>query len=208
MNTKIILAEDEAFVRQTTAFVLRLEKVEVLAETDSGEEAMQLCRKHPTAILVADLRLNGLDALSVLLRLRAENRKTPAMIYTGCMDDTRLAAVLDAKPKAMVHKTDTLEDFRNALRFVAEGISYFSPMVAKANARLRDAEGKRLTETETEVLTLIAKGYSNKRVAEFMRISDSTAGKHREHLMVKLDVHETASLTRLAVKMGLVDAEP
>ena len=206
MNAKAILADDETCVRQTTAFVLKMEKVEVIGQASNGEEALAMCRELRPTFLLADLRLPKLDAVGVLLRLRAEKLAIPMMIYTGCENDRQLHAALDAKPAVIVHKSDQLDDFRMGLHCAAEGRSYLSPRPSRLNAMARlQTAADALTPSEIELLKLLAAGQSNKMAADMLDISEHTVSKRREQIMRKLGVHELASLVLAAVRMGLVD---
>ena len=206
MNATVILADDETCVRQTTAFLLRMEKLEVIGEVSNGQEALALCRKLRPTFLLADLRLPKMDAVGVLLRMRAEKLAIPVMIYTGCENDRQLHAALDAKPAVLVHKTDQLDDFRTGLHCAAQGGSYLSPRPSRLNAEPRHATAADiLTPAEVELLKLLASGLSNKMAADMLEISEHTVSNRREQIMRKLGVHEVASLVIAAVRLGLVD---
>ena len=205
MNPRVVLADDKTCVRQTTALVLKLEKFDVVGEASNGEDALGLCRKLRPTFLLTDLRLPVLDAIGVILRLRAEKLAIPVMIYTDCQDDRRLAAALDAKPAVMVHKNDLLDDFRTGLRYAAQGRSYLSPRPSRLNVEGLAVAEEKLTTAEIELLKLLVNSYSNKMAASFLKISEHTVSNRRESLMRKLGVHELGALTLIAVRMGLVD---
>jgi DNA-binding NarL/FixJ family response regulator len=206
MNPKVILADDETCIREMNEILLRMEKMDVVAHAATGVEALKLCRRLRPAFLLADLRLPNVDAVGVLLRLRAEKLAIPVMIYTGCEDDRVLAAALDAKPSVLVHKTDPLEDFRHGVRFAAQGRSYFSPRPARLNAMPRPGTpANALSPAETELLKLIASSKSNKMAADIVNNSEKTVSHRREALMAKLNLHDVAALTRFAVRHGLVE---
>jgi DNA-binding NarL/FixJ family response regulator len=206
MIATAVLADDETCVRQTTAYVLRMEKVEVIGQATNGEEALAMCRELRPTFLLADLRLPKLDAVGVLLRMRAEKLGIPMMIYTGCENDQQLHAALDAKPAVIVHKSDQLDDFRMGLHCAAEGRSYLSPRPSRLNASPRQqSPADTLTQAEIELLKLLAVGHSNKMAADALLLSEHTVSNRREQIMRKLGVHELASLVLAAVRMGLVD---
>lgn len=186
--------------------VLKMEKVDVIAECATGMEALTLCRKLKPTFLLADLRLPGLDAVSVLLRLRAEKLDIPVMIHTGCVDDRQIRAALEARPAVLVHKMDEIEDFRMGLRSAAAGRTYFSARPARVHGMRRSgSETEPLSPCEAELLKLIASGHSNKVVAALLEISEKTVKHRREELMRKLDAHEVTALVRHAVRLGLVE---
>jgi DNA-binding NarL/FixJ family response regulator len=205
MNPTVILADDETCIRQTMAVILKMEKVDVIGEAANGEEALAMCRKlHPT-FLLTDLRLPKVDAVGVLLRLRAERLPVPVMIYTGSEDEQQMNAALAAKPAVMVHKSDELEDLRMGIRCATQGRAYLSPRPARLNAKQRrPTAADTLTAAETELLKLLAAGYSNKMAANHLRLSKHTVSNRRELIMRKLGVHDVTALVRIAVKLGLV----
>jgi DNA-binding NarL/FixJ family response regulator len=206
-NPTVILADDEMCIRQMAAFVVPMEKVDVIGEARDGMEALKLCRRLKPTFLLTDLRLPGVDAAGVQLRLRAEGLPVPVMIYTGCEDDRVLAAALGVKPAVMVHKADSLDDFRIGVRSAAHGSAYFSPKIARVHA-LPKANGEmhHLTPEEIELLKLIAASKTTKEAADILDITEKTASNRREAIMLKLDRHDAAALTRFAVKQGLVEA--
>jgi DNA-binding NarL/FixJ family response regulator len=206
-NPTAILADDEICIRQLAACLLPKENVDVIGEARDGVEALKLCRKLKPTFLLTDLRLPGMDAVGVQLRLRAEGLPVPVMIYTGCQDDRMLAAALEVKPAVMVHKADSLDDFRIGVRAVAKGSAYFSPRIARVHA-LPGANGgtHHLTPEEIELLKLIAASKTTKEAADILGIAEKTASNRREAIMLKLDRHDAAALTRFAVKQGLVEA--
>lgn len=208
MNPQVILADDERCIRQTLALVVRGEKVDVIGEAANGEEALSMCRRLRPTFLLTDLRLPVLDAVSVLMRIRAEQLEIPVMIYTGSEDERLLAATLEAAPAVLVHKTDGLDDLRMGIRCATQGRSYFSPKPALLNSRPKTSSpAPALTPAETELLRLLASGMSNKMAAAHLQISEHTVCNRREHLMQKLNAHDVTALVRFAVRMGLVGCD-
>jgi DNA-binding NarL/FixJ family response regulator len=206
-NPTVVLADDEVCIRQMAACVLPMEKVDVIGEARDGVEALKLCRRLKPTFLLADLRLPGMDAAGVQMRLRAEKLPVPVMIYTGCEDDRVLAAALGVKPAVMVHKADSLDDFRIGVRSAAKGSAYFSPKIARVHALPKLHGGTRhLSPEETELLKLIAGSKTTKEAADILDISEKTASNRREAIMFKLDSHDAQALTRFAVRQGLVEA--
>ena len=118
--------------------------------------------------------------------------------------------------RAAAHLGLTQPALTKAIREVARGGTYFSPAIAKRLARNPsqplDREGQpkanasRLTSREAEVLQLVAEGSANKQVAATLGISIKTVEKHRENLMLKLNIHETAGLTRYAIEAGIIES--
>jgi len=206
-NPTVIIADDEVCIRQMAACVLPMEKVDLIGEARDGMEALKLCRKLKPTFLLTDLRLPGVDATGVQFRLRAEGLPVRVMIYTGCEDDRVLAAALGVKPAVMVHKMDSLDHFRVGVRSAAHGSTYFSPKIARVHGLPEaNAATHLLSPEETEMLRLIAGSKTTKEAADILGITEKTASNRREAIMLKLDRHDAAALTRFAVKQGLVEA--
>ena len=206
MKPRVILADDETSIRQTLAFFLRSENVDVIAEARDGPEALEMCQRLRPALLLTDLRLPVLDAMSVLARLRAEKLPTRVMIYTGSEDERQLGAAVAAQPAALVHKSDDLTDLRTGLRCALAGRMFFSPRPAKLLGKARrPGVTDSLTSAEIELWKLLAGGSSNKAAADLLKKAEKTVVNQCDHLMQKLGVHELSGLVRLAVKEGLIE---
>jgi DNA-binding NarL/FixJ family response regulator len=103
-----------------------------------------------------------------------------------------------------------------AIREVGNGNTFFNMPIARpllkqprnGDLQTKSADGPRLTKRQTEVVRLIADGYSNRQIARLLCVSIKTVEKHRQSLMDKLDIHEVATLTRYAVSSGLVESKP
>jgi len=135
------------------------------------------------------------------------------LVLSSYADDECLTQLTQAGATGYLTKQAAGNDLAQAIRAVRRGKAFYSPDIAK---RLRDRhsaslkggelpkKGRELTERETEVLQLIAEGLSNKEIASELGISIKTAEKHRQAAMNKLDIHETAGLTRYAISRGMV----
>ena len=206
MNPTVIVAEDEKGIRQMLVFILRSENVSVVAEASTGIEALHLCQQFRPALLLTDLRLPVLDAVSVMMRMREAELPIATMIYTGSEDDRQLTTALAANPAAMVHKSDGLEDIRTGVRCALAGQIYFSSRPASLHGKTRkQGLTDTLTLTDIELWKLLATGCSNKEAADILKKSPKTIDNQRAHLMQKLKVNNIATLTLLAVKEGLIE---
>jgi DNA-binding NarL/FixJ family response regulator len=206
-NPTAVLADDETGIREMTAIILRMEKVDVIGEARDGAEAMKLCRRLKPNFLLTDMRLPVADAMCVQHRLREEKLPIPVMIYTGCEDDRMLAEALAAKPAVVVHKADPWADFQRGVRSAVEGSTFFSPRLTRVHGLPKAlTERQPLTDAETVLLKLIASSRMNKEAAEILGITEKAVENRRASLMQKLDLHDAPALTRFAVRHGLVEA--
>ena len=208
MAIRIVLADDHVLVRQSLRSLLEREKFQVVAEASDGQEVIRLAETHQPDIAVIDISmptLNGIDAARELAR---SCPKTKVILLTQHEEEQYIHAALRARVKGYVLKSQVASDLTHAIQGVSKGGAYLSPGVSQAvveayRSRSEDASDP-LSGRERQVLQLIAEGRSTKDVASLLGISVKTAESHRSRLMQKLDIHETASLVRYAVRRGLV----
>lgn len=210
MKTRVVVVDDHVSIRQMLAIVLAKEgPYEIVGEAGTGFEALKLCRRVQPQLVLLDLLLPELNGVEVLRALRGELRDTRFVVYSGTLHRGLIAEALEARPHGFVHKEDSLGTFREALRAVLAGCCYFTPLAT----RLMDGERQqaqataRLTERERAVLQMIAEGMSNKEMAGRFGIAPKTVEHYRAQVMQKLNIHDVATLTREAVRMGLVTVE-
>jgi DNA-binding NarL/FixJ family response regulator len=148
---------------------------------------------------------NGLDAARDIARLSS---KTKTILLTQHDEDEYISEALDAGMRGYVLKSQASSDLIQAIQQVCRGLVYLSPGVSSAVMEAYRSKSKKpvdpLTTRERQVLQLIAEGKSTKDIASLLSISVKTAESHRTRLMRKLDIHETASLVRYAVRRRIV----
>jgi DNA-binding NarL/FixJ family response regulator len=156
--------------------------------------------------------LNGLEAMRQLVKAMPATR---IIILTAHGDDAYVKSAVDSGAAGFLLKQDSTNDVCLAVRKVQQGGNYYSSSIAqrfvRINHRSRNKAGKverkppQLTSREMEVLQLIAEGKANKETAAELGNSIKTVEKHRGHLMAKLDIHDTAGLTRYAIATGIIE---
>ncbi len=208
MPLRILLADDHTIFRQGVKALLEREGFQVVGECSDGHEAMQLVEKLNPEVVVLDLtmpRLNGLDAAVAILRTAP---RTKAILLTVHSEDPYVMEALRAGIRGYVLKTQASEDLVQAIREVSRGAIYLSPGVSRsvveAYLAKTDLPPDPLTPRERQVLQLVAEGKTTKEIAVLLDVSVKTAESHRTRLMEKLDIHETASLVRYAIRRGLI----
>lgn len=211
----MLLADDHTVVRQGLRALLKAEEdIEVIGEAENGRLAVQFARKTPPDVVVMDVAmplLNGLEATRQILKMAPSTR---VLVLTSYSDDECVQQLTQAGVSGYLIKQTAANDLVKAIREAYKGNAFFSPTIAK---RLRDqcrdafANGQpvrksiELTSRESEVLQLIAEGFSNKQIAAELCISIKTVEKHRQQVMNKLNIHDVAGLTRYALGKGLVE---
>ncbi len=207
---RTLIADDHRLFRDGLKALISAEGFEVVGEAADGREAVRLAGKlHPDLALldISMPGLNGVDATRELLRV---SPRTRVVILTMHADGAYLFEALRAGARGYVLKTQGGADLLRALRAVARGEAHLAQgMIAPLAGSIRDRDDPSadpLSPREREVLQLIAEGKSSKEVAAALGISAKTAESHRARIMAKLDLHETASLVRYAIRRGLVQA--
>lgn len=215
-NITILLVDDHTIVRQgLRALLLSEGDISIVAEAQTGREAVELASQHNPKIVIMDLampRLNGAEATRQILKAVPSTR---VIVLSTYGDDEHVQQALSAGAAAYLLKQTAAEDVVQAIREVLNGNAYFSPAIAK---RLReqtrqepgDVQQSRpdveLTQREAEVLQLIAEGYANKQIAAELNLSVKTVEKHRQQVMQKLGIHNIAGLVRHAAAKGIIEA--
>jgi DNA-binding NarL/FixJ family response regulator len=208
----VLLADDHMIVREgLRALLARETDIKVVGEAHDGREAVALARRLKPDVAVMDIAmplLNGLGATQQILAARPE---TKVVILSAHSDDPYIRRVLAVGARGFLIKQTSAACLAKAIREVWKGKSFFSPSIAKRIAeQLGPARGPRgvggLTAREMEVIQMVAEGAPNKQIAASLGISIKTVEKHRQHLMDKLNIHDTAGLTRYAIAHGIIES--
>jgi two-component system response regulator NreC len=209
MPIRVLLADNHALVRHGVRALLEREGFQVAAEASDGQEVLRMVPSVRPDIAILDISmplLNGLDAARGLKRL---SDKTKVILLTRHDEPQYVTEALRAGVKGYVLKSQAATDLLDAIREVTRGGVYLSPNVShtivEAYLSKGDAAADPLTPRERQVLQMVGEGKSTKDVARLLGISAKTAESHRARLMRKLDIHETASLVRYAIRRGLVE---
>ena len=212
---RVCLVDDQTLVRQGIRSLLALDDgIEVVAEAGDGRQAVELIPQVRPDVVLMDMRMpvmSGLEALQVLSR---QEQLPPTIILTTFDDDQLVLAGLKAGAKGYLLKDVTLAQLVGAIRTVADGGSLVQPAVTQR--LLSGLEHMRnefvsldrpdpLTDRETEILKMVAKGMSYKQIAERLVISHRTVQNHVQNTLRKLQMNNRVQLTRWAIEHGLDD---
>ena len=213
----VLLAEDHMIVREGFRKMLELEgDFDIVGEAQNGRLAVELAKKLRPAVVLMDIAmplLNGLEATRQLLKILPTTR---ILMLSAHNDDAYVKNATDSGAMGFLLKQTSAHEVCRAIREVHAGKTFFSPSITKHQNRLNPLAAVRpkagnanigeLTSREMEVLQLIAEGSANKQIAVELGIGIKTVEKHREHLMQKLDIHDTAGLTRYAIGAGIIES--
>ncbi|HQF38309.1 MAG TPA: response regulator transcription factor [Opitutaceae bacterium] len=214
----ILLAEDHAVVREGLRSLLEISgEFKVVGEAETGAEAVALAGRTRPDVVVMDIAMPGLNGCEATRQILAHNPAARVLALSAHSDDEYVARMLAVGALGFVEKQSKGALLLRAIRAVGRGTPFFSNGIVKRQLRNQrrnlelgvPANHRRspLTSREQEVLQLVAEGCANKQIAARLGISIKTVEKHRQQLMDKLDIHETAGLTRYAISSGVVENE-
>lgn len=207
---RILLADDHGVIRDGLRSLLSSDGLQVIAQATDGREAVRLALEFQPDLAILDIAMPLLNGIDAAREIGSASPKTQAILLTVHSEDQYVLEAVRAGIRGYVLKTQVTEDLMRAIREVAGGALYLSPSVSETVLRALRAKSHAsadpLTPREREVLRLIADGNTTKQVAQKLGVSAKTADAHRTRLMAKLDIHETASLVRYAIRRGLIEA--
>lgn len=211
---RVFLVEDQAIVRQGLRSLLDLvDDIEVVGEAADGEEAVAEIPVAAPDVVLLDLRMPKLDGLGVLDRLGESDQLPPTLILTTFDDDSSLLGGIRAGARGFLLKDVSLDQLTNAVRTLASGGTMIQPAltdrVLKGLGEIRHEfesldPPDPLTERETEILRLMAGGYSNREIAEAFELAEGTVKNHISNILSKLGVRDRTRAVLKAVELGLI----
>jgi DNA-binding NarL/FixJ family response regulator len=213
----VLLSEDHAIVRQGLCKLLETDGAfEVVGQAQTGREAILLAAELRPDVILMDIAMPELNGLEAARQILGANSAAQIIMLSAHSDDEYVERTIAVGAVGFLEKQTSAEILTKAIHEVARGKTFYSPTIAKrladAKRRMIDRDGRtkpnaaRLTSRETEVLQLVAEGQANKQVASTLGISIKTVEKHRQHLMDKLNIHDTAGLTRHAIATGVIES--
>ncbi|MGZ8665893.1 MAG: response regulator transcription factor [Solirubrobacterales bacterium] len=208
-RSEIVIADDHAVVRSALRALLEAERgLEVRAEAGDVEEAIALATELRPAVLVLDLSMGSGSGLEAIPRILEGSPETRVVVVTMHADPATARAALEAGASAYVLKASAAAELVKAVRDAVRGRTHIgAEMQAKLERQpLEGPAESELTERETEVLGLIALGYTNNEVAERLGLSVRTVESHRVHVQQKLGIQSRAELVRYALDNGMMQA--
>jgi DNA-binding NarL/FixJ family response regulator len=210
MAIRVLLADDHAVVRHGLRALLEKEGYLVAAEAADGQDAVRQATQVYPDIAILDIHMPILNGLDAARALRKGSPGLKVILLTRHDEAQYVTEALRAGVKGYVLKSQAATDLVEAIEQVGRGAVYLSPNISRAvvEAYLSKSASAAdpLTPRERQVLQMVGEGKSTKDVARLLGISTKTAESHRARLMRKLDIHETASLVRYAIRHGLVQA--
>jgi len=211
-KTRVLVVDEAGIMRDGLCALLQSDDaLEVVAATASRREAVQNLTTAQPDVIVIDFAADLKAGPETIVQLKGRWAGVRVLVLTVRRDETFIEAALRAGADGYVLKTDSRAELFNAVHRIASGKSYISPSaldrMVTAYAKASDRPGRTrgsgtLTSREQEVITLIAKGYRTREMAELMSLSHKTVEKHRTNLMRKLGLRSAAAVAAYAITHG------
>jgi two-component system, NarL family, response regulator LiaR len=206
----VLIVDDHSVVREGLRAFLQLQDgLEVVGEAADGVEAIAAASRLEPDVILMDLVMPGLGGVAAMRRLREEAPGARVIVLTSFLDDDKLLPALRAGAAGYLLKNAEPQDVARAVRAAHAGEAVLDPVVAARLVETLAAEDgqeplDRLTPREREVLVLIGRGFSNKRIAGELELSEKTVKTHVGHVLAKLGVTDRTQAAVVAVRAGIV----
>ena len=213
MPIRVVLIDDQTLVREGIKGLLSLsDTVEVVAEGADGAEAVELVRSHDPDVVLMDMRMPRVSGADATRSLKAEGLDVPVVILTTFDDHEQVLDGIRAGAKGYLLKDVSLESLIDAISSVASGETMIQPAITETLLRglsdtasaPEDESIEPLTPRETEVIRLMAGGYSNREIANALHKSEGTIKNHVSNILAKLGVRDRTRAVLKAIEHGLL----
>ena len=183
---------------------------EVVGEATSGKEAVELTAQLCPDVVLMDLHMAGLDGAEAIAQLRAQRLQTPVLVLTAYEGNADILRAIEAGATGYLLKDVQHEELFAAIRSIAQGKAILAPAIVARLLQLHQAHQparEELSSRELEILTLVARGASNKEIAHNLYLSEATVKSHLLHLFRKLDVSDRTAAVTVALEQGVLRLE-
>lgn len=213
---RVAIADDQTLMRQGLASLLAIsDEVDVVGHAADGDEALAVVADLRPDVLLLDLRMPGRDGIATLEELRDRGDRTPVLVLTTFDDDELVLRAMRAGAKGYMLKDVALEELVGAIRTLADGGTLVQPALTDRLLRSIDDRPppddfthlpppEPLTARETEILRLLAGGYTNREIAEAMFLAEGTVKNHISTVLTKLGVRDRTRAVLRALHLGLL----
>ncbi|MBB4682934.1 response regulator [Amycolatopsis jiangsuensis] len=208
MTVTLLIADDHPIVRDGLRGIFTGERgFEVLGEAANGAEAVTFAEALRPDVVLMDLRMPGTDGVAAITELARLGNPARVLVLTTYDTDSDVLPAIEAGATGYLLKDAPREELFRAVRAAARGESVLSPAVAsRIMGRLRAPAQEPLSQREIEVLTLVARGSTNKEAAKQLFISEATVKTHLLHAYAKLGVKDRAAAVAVALGRGLLSS--
>ncbi|MEO0366806.1 MAG: response regulator transcription factor [Pseudomonadota bacterium] len=213
MALKVALIDDQMLVRQGIAGLLALsDAVEVIAQADDGADAVSLIETHQPDVVLMDMRMPRMNGADAIRALNDAGHTVPVIILTTFDDHEQVLEGIRAGAKGYLLKDVSLDDLVAAIESVARGETMIQPALTQTllkglgerGTSDTDAPVEALSPRETEVIRLMAGGYSNKEISQALSKSEGTIKNQVSNILSKLGVRDRTRAVLKAIELGLI----
>lgn len=204
---KVLLVDDHQIIVDGLKSLLKnTEGIVVAAEANNGSEALRILEILEIDVVLMDIDMPVLNGIDTLKEITKRGAKVKVIILSMHQEAGMIKSLMALGANGYLLKSCAQDELINAVRKVADGQQFFSPEVTLSllNPLQNHQQGELLTDRETEILKLIAAGFSNKEIGDQLFISHRTVDTHRTNLMKKLDVSNIAGLISYSIRNGIV----
>ena len=213
---KVLIVDDHQVVRQGLRTFLELhEDIYVVGEAQDGQEAVKLVHQFKPDVVLMDLVMSNMDGISATQQVLALDSNTKVIVLTSFSEDDKVIPAIQAGAASYLLKDVSPDDLVEAIRAVHHGEARLHPDIARKLMQqvsqmhniTHDSSIDVLTGREQEVLRLVARGRSNREIAQELFISDKTVKTHVSNILGKLHLEQRTQLVVFAIKNKLVEAQ-
>ncbi|MBC3917336.1 response regulator transcription factor [Undibacterium sp. CY18W] len=207
----VLIVDDHAVVREGIKSIISTSTdIAVVAEAETGLEAIRLCRQHELQVILLDISLPDKNGIEVLKQIKSENPGVAVLMFSIHREDQYAVRALKAGAAGYLNKQSGGSQILDAIRQISRGLKYISPQLAQElannlNQEHEDALHKTLSDREFQTMTLIASGKSVSDIAKELSLSVKTISEYRSRILLKMKLRHNAELTHYAIKNQLVD---
>ena len=214
MTIHLVLIDDQTLVRQGIRGLLQLsDRVEVVAEGDDGDQATELVRTHRPDVVLMDMRMPRMNGAEAIAAMTEAGLDTPVIILTTFDDHEQVLEGIRAGAKGYLLKDVTLDNLIRAIESVAAGGTMIQPAITEALLKELSRQSPEfeasdipepLTPRETDVIRLMAGGYSNREISQALNKSEGTIKNHVSNILAKLGVRDRTRAVLKAIEVGAI----
>lgn len=210
---RVLVVDDHTLVRAGLCRLLESERdIEVVGQTGSGREAVQLCKELVPDVIILDYSLPDIDGLETTIAIKEMDIPTRILILTMYANEEYAIRLIRSGASGFIVKGAPPEELLKAVRKLAGKSTYVSPAIMDSMiGRMGDASGEApesaLSDREIQVLVKLAKGSTTREVSEELHLSISTVETYRSRILEKLNLRNNSDLTRFAIRRRLIDLE-
>jgi DNA-binding NarL/FixJ family response regulator len=208
----ILVADDHGIVRAGLRMLIdRQEGMRVVSEAEDGVEAVERALADRPDVAILDVSMPRMTGLQAAREIKSQAPATGVLLLSMHDDERYFFEALKAGASGYVLKRAADTDLVDAVRAVARGESFLSPMTENALVKAwLEGDGEEpeelLTPRELEIVKLIAEAHTNRQIADILKLSEKTVESHRGNLLAKLGMRDRVELVRYAIRRGLIEA--